>query len=124
MAIRQPGNSAIRSSGLPDYRVVLETMAKNFRIISYSREGKITLELVGEIDGSSAAEVCWKLQELGIRECSMDFSRVKVIDLFGARVLARGLKSLRDRGVRFEVEALPERVAEKLCLGGILEALV
>ncbi len=109
---------------MPDYRVVLETMAKNFRIISYSREGKITLELVGEIDGSSAAEVCWKLQELGIRECSMDFSRVKVIDLFGARVLARGLKSLRDRGVRFEVEALPERVAEKLCLGGILEALV
>jgi anti-anti-sigma factor len=99
-------------------------MGKNFHSVIYSREGKVTLELAGEIDGSSAAELCWKLQELGIRECTLDFSRVEAIDVFGAQVLARGLKALRNRGVRFEVEGLPERVAGTLCLGGVLEALV
>ncbi|MBI2455551.1 MAG: STAS domain-containing protein [candidate division NC10 bacterium] len=99
-------------------------MARNFRSIIYSRESRVTLELAGEIDGSSAAQVCYELQRLDVRECSLDFSRVEMIDIFGARVLARGLKALRNRGVRFEVEHLPERVAEKLCLGGVLEALV
>jgi anti-anti-sigma factor len=82
------------------------------------------VELAGQIDGSTAAEVCHRIETLGVRECSLDFSRVEMIDLFGARVLARGLKALRDRGIRFEAEGLPERVARTLCLGGVLEALV
>ena len=99
-------------------------MGKNFHSVIYSREGKVTLELAGEIDGSSAAEVCYRIETLGLRECSLDFSRVEAIDVFGARVLARGLKALRKHGVRFEVDGLPERVAGTLCLGGVLEALV
>ena len=67
---------------------------------------------------------CYRIQLLGFRECTLDFSRVEVIELFGARVLAYGLKSLRKSGVHFEVEALPESVAETLCLGGVIEALV
>ncbi len=54
----------------------------------------------------------------------MEFSGVEAIDVFGACVLSRGLRPLRNRGVRFEVEGLPERVAGTLCLGGALEALV
>lgn len=99
-------------------------MAKNFCSVFYSREGRVALELAGNIDGSSAAELCYRIETLGLRECTLDFSRVEVIDVFGARVLARGLKSLRNRGVRFEVEGLPEEVAETLCLGGVFEALV
>jgi anti-anti-sigma factor len=99
-------------------------MGKNFHSVIYSREGKVTLELAGEIDGSSAAEVCYRIQTLGLRECSLDFSRVEAIDVFGARVLARGLKALRNRGVRFGVEGLSEHVGGKLCLGGVLEAVV
>lgn len=99
-------------------------MAKNFHSVIYSREGKVTLELAGEIDGSSAAEVCHRIQMLGLRECTLDFSGVEAIDVFGARVLTRGLKALRTRGVRFEVEGLPEPVAKTLCLGGVLEAVV
>ncbi len=97
-------------------------MGKNFHSVIYSREGKVTLELAGEIDGSSAAEVCYRIETLGLRECSLDFSRVEAIDVFGARVLARGLKALRNRGVRFGVEGLSEHVGGKLCLGDVLEA--
>ena len=89
-------------------------MGKNFHSVIYSREGKVTLELAGEIDGSSAAEVCYRIETLGLRECSLDFSRVEAIDVFGARVLARGLKALRNRGVRFGVEGLSEHVGGKL----------
>ena len=99
-------------------------MARNLRSIIWSREGNVTLELAGELDGSSAAEVCHQIEKLRLRECSLDFSRVEAIDVFGACVLARGLKALRNRGVRFEVEHLPERVAGTLCLGGVLEAMV
>ena len=99
-------------------------MAKNFHIISYGREGKITQELAGEIDGSAAAEVRYRIQILGVRECTLDFTGVEAIDVFGAYVLGRGLKSLRSRGVCFDVEGLPERVAGTLCLGGVLEAIV
>ena len=67
---------------------------------------------------------CYRIQLLGFRECTLDFSRVEVIELFGARVLAYGLRSLRDAGARFEIEELPEGVAETLCLGGVIEALV
>ena len=99
-------------------------MARNFHTVFYSRDGKVTLELAGVIDGSKAAEVCYRIELLGLRECTLDFSRVETIDVFGARVLARGLKALRKRGVAFDVEGLPERVAGTLCLGGVLEALV
>ena len=99
-------------------------MTKNPRSLIHSHGERVTLELAGEIDGSTAAEVCYKLQELGVRDCTLDFSRVETIDVFGARVLARGLKGLRNRGVRFEVDGLSERVAGTLCLGGVLEALV
>ncbi len=95
-------------------------MAKHFR----RRKGRIILELSGAIDGSSAAEVCDRIERRGLRVCSLDFSRVKAIDLFGARVLASGLKTLRSHGVQFEVEALPEAIAVTLCLGGVLEALI
>ncbi len=84
----------------------------------------MTVELAGEVDGSSAAEVCYQIETLGLPECTLDFSRVEAIDVFAARVLARGLKVLRKRGVSFEVGGLPERVAGMLCLGGVLEALV
>ena len=99
-------------------------MAKNFRIVVYKREGWLTLELAGDIDGSSAAEVCYRIERLGLHGCSLDFARVEAIDVFGARVLACGFKALRTRGVCFEVDHLPERVARTLCLGGVLEALV
>ena len=99
-------------------------MAKNFRSAIGNREGKVTVELAGEIDGSAAAEMCYRIETLGLRECSLDFSRVEGIDVFGARVLARGLKALRNRGVRFGVEGLSEHVGGKLCLGGVLEAVV
>ncbi len=99
-------------------------MARNFHALFYSRDGKVTIELAGRMDGSSAAELCYRIEMLGLRECSLDFSRVETIDVFGARVLASGLKALRKRGVRFEVEGLPQHVAEKLCLGDVLEALV
>ncbi|OGB94872.1 MAG: hypothetical protein A3G35_12895 [candidate division NC10 bacterium RIFCSPLOWO2_12_FULL_66_18] len=99
-------------------------MARNFRSVISGREGRVTLELAGEVDGSSAAEVCYRIETLGLRECSLDFSRVEAIDVFGARVLARGLKALRNRGVRFGVEGLSEHVGGKLCLGGVLEAVV
>jgi len=99
-------------------------MTKNPRSLIHSHGERVTLELAGEIDGSTAAEVCYKLQKLGVRDCTLDLSRVEAIDLFGARVLARGLKALRKRGVRFEVDGLSERVAGTLCLGGVLEAIV
>ena len=99
-------------------------MARNFRIVIRDRDGRSTLEAVGDIDGSSAAEVCYQIEALALRECTLDFSRVEAIEVFGARVLAQGLKALRNRGVRFEVEGLPERVAGTLCLGGVMEALV
>lgn len=99
-------------------------MARNFHSVSYRHEGKVRLELAGDMDGSVAAEVCYRIQTLGVQECTLDFSQVKAIGLFGARVLARGLKGLRNRGIRFEVEGLSERVAKQLCLGGALEALV
>ncbi len=99
-------------------------MAKNFRMVIYNWEGRITVELGGEIDGSSAAEVSYQLGKLTLREYTLDFSRVEAIDVFAARVLAQGLKALRARGIRFEVEGLPEHVAGTLCLGGALEALV
>ncbi|MGE5848786.1 MAG: STAS domain-containing protein [Candidatus Methylomirabilota bacterium] len=98
-------------------------MAKNFDSLFRSRDGRVTLELAGEIDGSAAAEVCYRIQMLGVRECALDFTGVEAIDVFGACVLGRGLKSLRSRGVCFEVESLPERVAGTLCLGGVLEAI-
>lgn len=100
------------------------TMARNFHTVFHSREGRVALDLAGEIDGSSAAELCYRIERLGLRECTLDFSRVEAIDVFAARVLAQGLKALRSRGIRFEVEGLPEHVAGKLCLGGALEALV
>lgn len=99
-------------------------MARNFHALFYSRDGKVTIELAGRIDGSSAAELCYRIEMLGLRECTLDFSRVETIDVFGARVLASGLKALRKRGVRFDIEGLPEAVAGTLCLGGVLEALV
>ena len=99
-------------------------MSTNFRTDIYSREGKLALEFAGEIDGSSAAEICYRVESLGLRECTLDFSRVEAIDLFGARVLARGLRALREDGVRFDVERLPESIAGTLCLGGVLEAMV
>jgi anti-anti-sigma regulatory factor len=99
-------------------------MTKNFDSLFRSREGGITIELGGEIDGSAAAEVCYRIQMLGVSECSLDFSRVEVIDLFGAQVLARGLKALRQGGIRLEIEGLWNGVSEKLCLGGVLEAIV
>lgn len=99
-------------------------MAKNFRMVIYKWEGRVTVELAGDIDGSSAAEACYQLEKLRLGECALDFSRVERIDVFGATILARGLKALKGRGIRFEVEALPEEVAEKLCLGGATEALV
>lgn len=100
------------------------TMSRDFRAVFYSRDGKVTLEPAGDINGSSAAELCYRIEMLGLRECTLDFSRVETIDVFGARILARGLKTLRNRGVHFEIEGLPERVAGTLCLGGVLEALV
>lgn len=99
-------------------------MGTKFRSSTYNREGKLALEFAGEIDGSSAAEICYRIETLGLSECSLDFTRVETIDVFAARVLARGLKSLRQRGVRFEVERLPESIAGTLCLGGVLEAMV
>ncbi|HSD50666.1 MAG TPA: STAS domain-containing protein [Candidatus Methylomirabilis sp.] len=99
-------------------------MAKHFRMVIYNWDGRITVELAGEIDGSSGAEVGYQLGRLGLPECTLDFSKVEAIDMFGAQVLARGFKSLRNRGVRFEIDGLPERVAEMLCLGGVLEAIV
>lgn len=98
-------------------------MAKHFHTALHSREGRVILDLAGNIDGSSAAQVCYEIEMLGLQECSLDFSRVKAIDLFAARVLARGLRGLRNRGVRFQVEGLPEPVARTLCLGGALDAL-
>jgi len=68
--------------------------------------------------------LCYRIEMLGLRACTLDFYQVEPIDVFAARVLARGLKSLRQRGVRFEVERLPESVTGTLCLGGVLEAMV
>ncbi len=99
-------------------------MRMHLRNVISGREGNPTLELAGAIDGSSAAEICCRIEMLGLRACSLDFSRVEAIDVFAARVLAAGLKTLRSRGVRFDVEGLPERVAGILCLGGVLEALI
>lgn len=99
-------------------------MAKDFHAVFYSRDGKVSIELAGRIDGSTAAEVCYRIETLGLRECSLDFSRVETIEVFGARVLARGLKAMRNRGVRFELERLPESIAGTLCLGDVLEALI
>jgi anti-anti-sigma regulatory factor len=69
-------------------------------------------------------EVCYQLGKLRLPECTLDFSRIEAIDVFGAQVLARGFKSLRNRGVRFDIEGLPQHVASTRCLGGVLEALV
>ncbi len=99
-------------------------MRMSFRSVISGGEGNPTLELAGAIDGSSAAEICYRIEMLGLRACSLDFSRVEAIDVFAARVLAAGLKMLRNRGVRFDVKGLPECVAGTLCLGGVLEALI
>ncbi|HSB71780.1 MAG TPA: STAS domain-containing protein [Candidatus Methylomirabilis sp.] len=96
----------------------------NFHSVICSREGKLTLELAGEIDGSSAAEICYRIERLNLRACSLDFSRVETIGVFGARVLARGLKALRGDGFRFELDGLPRGIAQTLCLGGVIEAVV
>ncbi len=98
-------------------------MSTNFRSNICSREGKLALEFAGEIDGSSAAEICYRIETLGLRVCSLDFSRVETIDVFAARVLARGLRGLREDGYRFELDGLPQGSAETLCLGGVLEAM-
>lgn len=100
------------------------TTARNFHSVFYGRDGKVTIELAGRIDGSSAAEVCYRIETLGLRECTLDLSRVEAIDLFGARVLARGLKALKLGGVRLEIEGLHEPVGQTVCLGDVLEALM
>jgi len=99
-------------------------MGKNLRYFFHGREGRLTLELAGEMDGSSAAELCYRIERLGVPVCGLDFSQVEAIDLFGARVLARGLRALREHGVRFDLEGLPAGAAQTFCLGGVLEAIV
>lgn len=99
-------------------------MARNVHTVFYGLDGKVSLELTGKIDGSSAAEVCYRIGLLGLRQCTLDFSRVEEIEVFGARVLARGLKALKHSGVRLEIEGLREPVGHTLCLGGVLEALI
>ena len=101
-----------------------ERVSKNSHSLFHWRDGRAIVEMAGEINGSAAAEVCYRIELLGLRECTLDFSQVKVIELFGSRVLACGLKSLRKNGILFELDGLPESVAETLCLGGVIEALV
>lgn len=73
-------------------------MRKKFQSVLYRREGRTTLEVRGEIDGSTAAELCDRLQALRLEECCLDFLRVKKMDAFSASVLARGLTLVRARG--------------------------
>jgi anti-anti-sigma factor len=99
-------------------------MGKKLRYVFHDQEGRLTLALAGEMDGSSAAELCYRIEKLGVSGCGLDFSQVEAIDLFGARVLARGLQALREHGVRFDLEGLPAGAAQTFCLGGVLEAIV
>lgn len=99
-------------------------MAKTFRIVVRRREGLSTLCPIGAVDGSAASEIGRHLEGLEQHAYCLDFSGVPVIDLFGARVLARELKALRCRGKRFEVDGLHDGVATILCLGGVIEAVV
>ncbi len=70
-------------------------MAKGFRSPFRGRNGKVTPELHAEIDGPFAVHVCDRIATLALHVCSLDFSGVVAIDLFGAPVLARALKALR-----------------------------
>jgi anti-anti-sigma regulatory factor len=99
-------------------------MAKSFRLIVRRREGLPTLCPTGAVDGSAAAEIGRCLEGFEPHTCCLDFSGVQVIDLFAARVLACELKTLRGRGMRFDLDGLHERVATTLCLGGVIEAVV
>ena len=99
-------------------------MGENMRYVFHDQDGRLTLELAGEMDGSAAAELCYRIERLGVSVCGLDFSQVRAIDLFGARVLARGLRGLRESDVGFDLEGLPAEAAQTFCLGGVLEAIV
>jgi len=99
-------------------------MGKKLRYVVHTRDGRLTLTLAGDMDGASAAELCCRIEGLGVSVCGLDFSQVEAIDLFGARVLAHGLKALREHGVRLDLEGLPAGTAQTFCLGGVLEAIV
>jgi len=73
-------------------------MRRKFHSVLYRREGRPVLEVRGELDGSTAAELCDRLQTLGLDECSLDFLRVEGMDAFSASVLARGLKLVQAQG--------------------------
>ncbi len=99
-------------------------MAKSFRLTLCRSDGVPTLRPSGDVDGSAAAEIGRYLEGFQPHTWCLDFSEVRAIDLFAARVLARELKTLKSRGARFEVEGLHEEVATTLCLGGVIESLV
>lgn len=99
-------------------------MSKSCRMIVRWRDGLPTLHPSGAVDGSAAAEIGRYLEGVEARIWCLDFSGVQTIDLFAARVLACELKTLRNRGMRFDLDGLHERVATILCLGGVIEAVV
>ncbi len=99
-------------------------MTKTCRLVVHRRDGVPTLRPTGAVDGSAAAEIGRYLEGFAPRTWCLDFSRVHTIDLFAASVLACELKTLRGRGMCFEVDGLHEQVATTLCLGGVIEAVV
>ena len=99
-------------------------MGKRIRSVTREPAGGITLELAGVLDGAAAAEICHQVETLGARECRLDFSGVKGIELFGASILSRGLKRLKERGVRCQVGHVPKRVAGRSSSLGVLELLI
>ncbi len=82
------------------------------------REGSVLLHLAGALDGSGAMELAWRLEALAGRHVVVDFSRVQVVEPFGAQVLALQLKRLRAMGVRPDVKGLSWPVALELWLRG------
>jgi len=60
-------------------------MGKKLRYVVHTRDGRLTLTLAGDMDGASAAELCCRIEGLGVSVCGLDFSQVEAIDLFGAR---------------------------------------
>jgi anti-anti-sigma factor len=73
-------------------------MRRKFQSVLYRREGRTTLEVRGELDGSTAAELCNRLQALRLDDCCLNLLRVEEMDAFSASVLARGLKLVQAQG--------------------------
>jgi anti-sigma B factor antagonist len=77
------------------------------------REGKVVIELIGELDISNAARVEQELREIEERNppaVVLDLRRLQFLDSTGLRLIVAADARTRERGARLAVVPGPDRV--------------